>query len=84
MLPQNTADWIHIVLDDHRLVANMACSCWLPSAGTSTSAARQGWGQHGGESKDAGRFRAGWREYIDDANTLRAGGRPAGPVVLPS
>ena len=30
MLPQNKPDRIRILIDDHRLVANAACSCRPP------------------------------------------------------
>ena len=34
MLPQNNPDCIRIAFDDHRLVANAACSCQPPSPST--------------------------------------------------
>ena len=69
MLPQNNPDRIRVVFDDHRLVAN--AGLLLPATLAQHLGLRElvdhhldlrtGAGEHGGQTADAGRFRAGGR-----------------------
>ena len=71
MLPQNNPDRIRVVFDDHRLVAN--AGLLLPTTLAQHLGLRElvghhldlgctpGRAKHGGQTADAGRFRAGGR-----------------------
>ena len=94
MRPQNTPDRIHIVFDDHRLVANVGLL--LPATLPRHLGLRELVDRHLDLGGAPGRSNTGEKmltlvasalaggNYIDDVDALRTGGRPVGPVVTPA
>ena len=82
MLPQNNPDRIRIAFDDHRLVANAACSAGHPrlAPGPANSSLGPPGRANRRDKMPRWSLRASWHDCIDDADALRAG-RPVFSVA---